>query len=119
MRPLADMTAHVAVCGWHLISPRTPASVTELRSTASAVNSGTHPVSDLAIETTASAPLQLRPLPARITLTIGDATIASGLGKSSIKNRIADGTLRSVLVCGRRLVFYDSLLEMLNRGSAG
>jgi hypothetical protein len=69
-------------------------------------------------KTPRSAPRRMRPWPDRVTLTVDDAMIATGLGRSSIKDRIADGTLRSTLVCGRRLVFRDSLLEMLEAGAA-
>jgi len=58
------------------------------------------------------------PPPDRITMTIDGVRIASGLGLSTIRDLVAAGTLRSRMVAGRRLIFVNSLLELLN-GSPG
>jgi len=48
-----------------------------------------------------------------ITVTVAKAQQISGLGATTIWARISDGTLASVSVGRRRLVVYDSLLQLL------
>lgn len=48
-----------------------------------------------------------------LTVTIAETKRITGLGNTTIYERLNDGTLRSTLVGGRRLVHYDSILEML------
>lgn len=49
----------------------------------------------------------------KITGTIQEAEAASGLGKTTIYEKIKDGTITTVRVGRRRLVKWDSLLSML------
>jgi hypothetical protein len=56
------------------------------------------------------------PLPTPVTINLPTASALSGLSISSLREQIDAGTLRSALVCGRRLVFYDSFMKLLNAG---
>jgi excisionase family DNA binding protein len=49
----------------------------------------------------------------RACLTLSETEACSGLGNNKILDLIAEGTLRSVKVGNRRLVYADSLLEFL------
>lgn len=49
----------------------------------------------------------------KITGTIQEAKVATGLGRSTIYERISDGTLKTVKVGRRTLIKWDSLLGML------
>jgi hypothetical protein len=55
------------------------------------------------------------PAPTPVTVTINGARIISSLGRTKIQGLINDETLRSALIAGRRLIYYDSLMELLNR----
>lgn len=48
-----------------------------------------------------------------LTLTMQQASAVTGLGLSKLYQKIRDGTLRTIMVDGRRLVFYSSLEAML------
>ena len=48
-----------------------------------------------------------------LTYRISDAVAVSGISRSSIYNAIKAGRLRSVLVCGRRLIPADALRGLL------
>ena len=48
-----------------------------------------------------------------LTYRVSDAVAVSGLSRSSIYNAIKDGRLRSVLVCGRRLIPAEALRQLL------
>jgi hypothetical protein len=54
-----------------------------------------------------------------ITVTVATACKVSGLGPTSVWARIGDGTLSTVQVGRRRLVLYDSLLQLLTPVSTG
>jgi hypothetical protein len=41
------------------------------------------------------------------------ARIVSGLGLTTLRDLVASGALRSCKVAGRRLIYYDSLMELL------
>jgi excisionase family DNA binding protein len=56
------------------------------------------------------------PFAERVACTVNEACQASGLGRTTIYAKIADGTLKSTKVGERRLVFVASLLEMLRIG---
>ncbi|MCW6531178.1 excisionase family DNA-binding protein [Sphingomonas sp. MMSM20] len=49
----------------------------------------------------------------KITGTVQEAELASGLGKTTIYQKIAEGKLRTVTVGRRRLIVWDSLRAML------
>jgi excisionase family DNA binding protein len=49
----------------------------------------------------------------KITGTIKEAEQVSGLGKTTIYSRIADGQLQTVKVGRRTLIKWDSLLALL------
>lgn len=48
-----------------------------------------------------------------LAVTVADAKRITGLGATKIYELLNDGRLRSTLIDGRRLVYYDSILEML------
>jgi hypothetical protein len=50
-----------------------------------------------------------------ITVTIEDTCHLMRLGQSSVFELLAEGALRSTKVAGRRLVFYESIEELLDR----
>lgn len=50
---------------------------------------------------------------APLTVTVADAKRLTGIGCTKLYELLNDGRLRSTLVDGRRLVYYDSILEML------
>lgn len=52
----------------------------------------------------------------RLALQLGEAAQAIGISKATIYRRIADGSLPSTRVGGRRLVLRDDLLALLNGG---
>ena len=54
-----------------------------------------------------------------ITLTLKKAKEESGLSLRTLYYAIGRGELRSVLVCGRRLIPARALEEFLLRGSSG
>jgi excisionase family DNA binding protein len=68
-----------------------------------AAGAGTKP------RTVASYPEQHPPL----SLTVGEASRISGLGRSSLYRLIRSGKLRSVLIGDRRLISYASLQQLL------
>jgi len=49
----------------------------------------------------------------RLAYSIADVSTVTGIGRSSIFKAIKDGSLRSVLRCGRRLVLHEDLLAFL------
>ncbi len=55
----------------------------------------------------------------KISYRIDEAVKASGLGRSFLYEKIAEGLLRSVKVGGRRLILRSDLLDFINRGSVG
>jgi excisionase family DNA binding protein len=59
--------------------------------------------------TIASYPQQHPP----ISITLGEASRISGLGRSSLYRLIRSGKLRSVVIGDRRLVLYASLQQLL------
>lgn len=54
----------------------------------------------------------------KISYRIDEAVKASGLGRSFLYERIAEGALRSVKVGGRRLILRRDLLEFIDGGSS-
>ena len=54
----------------------------------------------------------------KISYRIDEAVKASGLGRSFLYERIAEGALRSVKVGGRRLIMHRDLLEFINGGTS-
>jgi excisionase family DNA binding protein len=50
----------------------------------------------------------------RITISVEEAAHISGLGKSTIRRLAQQGKLRSARVLARRLIFLDSLQDLLN-----
>ena len=54
--------------------------------------------------------------PEKIAFNIPQACAATGLGKTSIYEAIKSGKLKSIRVCGRRLVLKDDLQACLNSG---
>jgi excisionase family DNA binding protein len=50
----------------------------------------------------------------RITVSVVEAARLSGLGESTIRRLAYQGRLRSARVLGRRLIFLDSLHDLLN-----
>lgn len=50
----------------------------------------------------------------KMTATIAEFKLISGLGKNSIYDLLNAGKLRSVMLCGRRLIVLDSYRELLN-----
>ena len=55
--------------------------------------------------------IQLTPL----TVTISDCCQLLRIGQSSVFELLAEGALRSTKVAGRRLVFYTSIEQLLER----
>ncbi|WKL56678.1 excisionase family DNA-binding protein [Asticcacaulis sp. ZE23SCel15] len=53
----------------------------------------------------------------KLAYRIDEAVKASGLGRSFLYERMAEGKLRSVKVGGRRLIMRSDLLDFLNQGS--
>jgi excisionase family DNA binding protein len=53
------------------------------------------------------------PFDQRVTCTVPAACEFTGLGKTLIFEKIADGTLESIQVGRRRLILVPSLLKML------
>jgi len=56
------------------------------------------------------------PLPDRVTVTVDGARIVSGLSLSKLRELVLSGELRSRMVAGRRLIYFDSLMELLHGG---
>jgi hypothetical protein len=56
--------------------------------------------------------------PARLAYTVREAHEVSGLSVSSINRSIADGSLPSKLVRGRRIITRDALLRWLSADDA-
>lgn len=54
-----------------------------------------------------------------VTVTVQEMCRRSGLGKTSIFKLIKTGQLRSVMICGRRLVLYQSYLELAGNPEYG
>ena len=54
----------------------------------------------------------------KISYRIDEAVKASGLGRSFLYERIAEGALRSVKVGGRRLIMRRDLLEFIEGGNS-
>jgi excisionase family DNA binding protein len=52
--------------------------------------------------------------PDRITVSVEEAARLSGLGQSTIRRLAYQGKLRSARVLARRLIFLDSLYDLLN-----
>ncbi len=48
-------------------------------------------------------------------ITVSEVKEASRLGFSTVYKMMKSGELRSVLICGRRMIFADSYTELLNR----
>lgn len=55
--------------------------------------------------------------PSQITVPVSKAKELSGLGLTTLYERMKTGELRSTLVGSRRLVFLDSLRALLERGA--
>jgi excisionase family DNA binding protein len=53
------------------------------------------------------------PLDTAIAYTVRDASHVSGLSRSKLFGLIKDGKIRSVFVCGRRLIPADALRELV------
>jgi excisionase family DNA binding protein len=53
--------------------------------------------------------------PQKLACRIDEAVKASGLGRSFLYERMADGSLKSVKIGGRRLIMRDDLLRFLCR----
>jgi excisionase family DNA binding protein len=53
----------------------------------------------------------------RIALRIRDASIVSGLSRSTLYELLKDGKLRAVKIGGRRLILRDSLEALLLGGA--
>lgn len=51
--------------------------------------------------------------PQKLAYRIDEAVKASGLGRSFLYERMADGSLKSVKIGGRRLIMRDDLLRFL------
>ncbi|MDC7693858.1 excisionase family DNA-binding protein [Asticcacaulis sp. DXS10W] len=51
--------------------------------------------------------------PQKLAYRIDEAVKASGLGRSFLYERVADGSLKSVKIGGRRLIMRDDLLRFL------
>ena len=58
----------------------------------------------------------VRPNPEKLSFTIPETCAASGLGRTSIYGAINSGALKSVRVCGRRLVLRPDLEAFLTSG---
>lgn len=54
-----------------------------------------------------------RQSPPKLTYTISEAVAVSGLSKSSINRRVADGTIELRKVGGRRLIIAPALHRLL------
>ncbi|WKL57644.1 excisionase family DNA-binding protein [Asticcacaulis sp. ZE23SCel15] len=52
----------------------------------------------------------------KLAYRIDEAVKASGLGRSFLYEKMAEGKLRSVKVGGRRLIMRSDLLDFLNQG---
>lgn len=52
--------------------------------------------------------------PQKLAYRIDEAVKASGLGRSFLYERMADGSLKSVKIGGRRLIMRDDLLRFLS-----
>jgi excisionase family DNA binding protein len=52
----------------------------------------------------------------KLAYRIDEAVKASGLGRSFLYEKMAEGKLRSVKVGGRRLILRSDLLDFLNQG---
>ncbi len=57
-----------------------------------------------------------RPNPEKLSFTILETCAATGLGRTSIYDAINSGALKSVRVCGRRLVLRPDLEAFLTSG---
>jgi hypothetical protein len=53
------------------------------------------------------------PFNERLGYTIDDAIQGSGLGRTSIYALIGDGTLKSKMVCGRRIIDGESFRKLI------
>ncbi|MGC1301217.1 MAG: helix-turn-helix domain-containing protein [Caulobacteraceae bacterium] len=60
---------------------------------------------------------ELRAVP-RLTLTIREAALSTGISRSKLYERIAEGDLVSFKSCGRRLVRLEALQLMLANDEA-
>ncbi|PPD29273.1 MAG: hypothetical protein CTY20_06865 [Hyphomicrobium sp.] len=49
----------------------------------------------------------------RLAYTVEQAAVVSGIGRSSLYEKIKDGSLASRVVCGRRLIMADDLRAFL------
>jgi excisionase family DNA binding protein len=49
-------------------------------------------------------PVRFRTLPGKLSYTIPEVCLATGLGRTSIYEAIGQGALKSIRACGRRLV---------------
>ena len=56
------------------------------------------------------------PFSERVSCTVKLASEASGLSRSRIYELIADGTLESSVIGGRRLIMVPSLLRLIKSG---
>jgi hypothetical protein len=68
--------------------------------------------------TTAPRRNRITPTPEPLTVNLHGASVMTGLGKRKLQELVADGTVRSTLAGGRRLLFVDSIMELLNSGAA-
>lgn len=55
----------------------------------------------------------------RVTVTVRTATTITDLGNSFVYEKIADGTLETTAVGGRRLIYLDSLMAMVGLAPDG
>lgn len=53
------------------------------------------------------------PIKQRVSCTVKDATLFTGISRTRIYELLGDGTLSGTTVRGRRLVFVKSLLRLL------
>lgn len=53
----------------------------------------------------------------KIAYRIDEAVKASGLGRTFLYERIADGTLKSIKVGGRRLILREDLMHFLRQNA--
>ncbi len=51
-----------------------------------------------------------------VTATVAQFSKLSGLGKTSIYELINSGELRTAVICGRRLIFVESYVDLLRAG---
>jgi excisionase family DNA binding protein len=57
--------------------------------------------------------------PLKFAFRIDEAAKATGLGRSFLYERMASGELKSVKICGRRLILREDLIAFLHQKTAG